>query len=282
MINTPQSDLSKQNVALQHEYLSLKNQYRQSDDEASRKKLRKKIDANKEAFIKLNEALITWVLKNHAAPNSSSSLSNEDIRQEAALALLEARERWDPAKGALATWAPFIIRSALQKQGWSEDFSLVSKSAYLARGKFSSSVAKLYSTLGRLPTPSEVAKDADIPVSVAAQLLTAQKTLSLDAPKSPGDNDSTNIEIADTSPQTSGLPPEVFHIIEKLLRGYTASEVALITRSFGLDGSPPQNTTRTATTLLIPTKKALAIIHKFELALRQEIAPSSSELVSVS
>lgn len=255
--------VKEKTVELRYEYIKLSKEMLSTEVISVRNRANRRLQEIREEFMSINESLVRWSLKNHGAPNNQSCLSKEDLLQEARLALLEAWDSWDPEKGALATWAPYVIRAALQKQGYASDFSLLSKNAYKYRGKFANSYNKLQEKSSGAITAEDIAKDAEIPISAAKALLNSKRPLSIDAPISDDSSTSPINIIVDISESNQPQQESIYTDLSDVLSMYTAQDAAIIIRAYGLDGAPAENSIRLTSMLLTTNKHASELLREF-------------------
>ena len=133
---------------------------------------------DKEARNKLVESnlrLVASVAKGYIGRN----LSYEDLIGEGNIGLMHAAEKYDPETGyKFSTYATWWIRQAITRAIYSKRTSIHLPVNMVARtSDISNAEIKLYNALLREPTPEEIAKEVDIPVS--AIRIFNQKVISL-------------------------------------------------------------------------------------------------------
>lgn len=141
------------------------------------------------------------VARNIAGKFRNRSESSEDLNQVAAMALVKAVDRFDPANGAdfMSFAVPTImgeVRKHFRDVAWAVRVprTLKERQADIA---VASNV--LSQQLGRAPTPSEIARDMNLPgeaVIEGLQASAAQHSSSLDAPLH--SSEGTSATVADT------------------------------------------------------------------------------------
>jgi RNA polymerase sigma-B factor len=120
--------------------------------------------------------------------------SYEDLVQVACLGLLKAVDRYEPGRGnAFTKYAVPTMLGELKRhfrdKGWAVHVPRATQEIVL---KVSDAMGELPAKLGRSPTPRDVAVAVGVPVEQvleAMEAATAYDTSSLDAPRSPGEDE---------------------------------------------------------------------------------------------
>jgi RNA polymerase sigma-B factor len=129
--------------------------------------------------------------------------AQEDLVQVACLGLLKAVDRYEPGRGSGFTkYAVPTMLGELKRhfrdKGWSVHVPRATQELVL---KVSDAMGVLPSKLGRSPTPRDVAAAIGEPIEVvleAMEAATAYDATSLDAPRSPSDDDDGSWTLSET------------------------------------------------------------------------------------
>jgi RNA polymerase sigma-B factor len=161
------------------EDLRLLERYHREDDKAAR-------DALVERFLPLARQL--------ARRYERQDESLDDLLQVASMGLVKAIDRFDPSRGtAFSSFAVPTILGELKRY-----FRDVGWAVHVPRGmqeralEVNRAVSELSRTLGRSPTPAEIAEFTELApeeVLEAMEAATAYDSVSLEAPRSNGDGD---------------------------------------------------------------------------------------------
>jgi RNA polymerase sigma-B factor len=129
-----------------------------------------------------------------AARHSNSSEPREDLEQVAYLGLLKTIDRYDPDVGSFIGYAVNTIRGELKRHfrdhGWALHVTRPVQERHL---KVSRALESLATSLGRSPTPRDVAKKTGLTLDEVIEAMDAAHGYappSLDAPISPSDGES--------------------------------------------------------------------------------------------
>jgi RNA polymerase primary sigma factor len=200
---------------------------------------------DKAALNKLVEANLRFVVV-FAKKYRNGPLGLADLIEEGNLGLIEAAKRFDPDKGVkFITYASWWIRQAiihaLGEQG--RTIRLPQRRANLLY-RLGRNYNELRGILQREPTPDELAKELEIPVEQADELMQYyQDDVSLDATLS----DSSNLEIKDLVSEQNVEPVDLMLIrksfesqIRDLVGELNPKEKVVISERFGLEDDEPK------------------------------------------
>jgi RNA polymerase sigma factor (sigma-70 family) len=234
----------ERNTELQVERNALLDELSAAEEIGSRVKIRRikqSLEDNQRAFCEANMGLALSMAKRFMRGGSSNT---DDYVQDAMVGLLEARERWDPERGAFSTFSRTWIAGRLRQGVRRTEYGLLSKADFDARPEVLLSAAHLEESLKREPTDTEVARATGIRESVVGRVRRA-KTSSLDAPTTYSGGGEDTTRLGDVVAVAAGDPFEddadarwdfVFATSPLL----TAKQLFILARHLGLDGAPPQ------------------------------------------
>lgn len=184
-------------------------------------------DQARNAFTQANVGLVWWV----AAPIArSTGHGRDELAQEGMVGLLEAIQRFDPARSRFATYALPRIRMRVWDAAVTSHGGL-GLSARRARRwrQVRGAAARLTVVLARKPRAEEVAEELGESVGVVRSLLAFTPPVTL-PPDAPGWDEAAAGGPQPTASQVDGLA------VRRLLRRLDPLDRAVVSQLFGLDG----------------------------------------------
>lgn len=199
----------------------------------------------------------------------------DDLVQEGAIGLLEAIERYDPARGApFEPYARFRIRRAMRNALTNQARLIrLPKHVIERRRALERAEARLVSA-GARPTPAALAAATGLSLPAVLEARAATRPLSLDEPLLP---DGSTLESVVAHPSAGNLAEGAADRdrVERLTRALTrlpARQQRILSARWGLDGTP-RATTELARELALSPRRTQTIGRQALDALRRDLEP---------
>jgi len=225
-------------------------------------KLRRIMIAGQEARSRLvakNVGLVVQIAQRyHASRRSSSNLTVQDMIQEGNLGLMEAAERFDPARGfKFCTYAAYWVRQRITKS-IADQSRLIRLPTHVHTmvGKIEKARKEIAQKYGRTPSDPELAHELGIPIDKLKMYIESSRAvLSLekqlhtngysakDRQMTLSDKLSCNLPTPEDDAQENHLRQDIRAIMDHL----NTNEREIVTLRFGLDDGSPNTVNQVAT-----------------------------------
>ena len=231
--------------------------------ETERRRLQRQVDASRRAREQFIEANLRLVVAN-ARRYADAKVSMLDLIQEGNLGLITAVERFDWRKGfKFSTYATWWIRQAMQRarSGLSDPIRVPAR-IYDILPAVRGAAESLGRSLGRPPTPEEIAGETAISLSEVERALSVGTTVALETPVG---EDGASLEdfISDDEADDPSAEVEAAILSERLRAGLDQLDDlqrrALELR-FGLGNTPPATIGSIAEVIDIPEHQVREVI----------------------
>ena len=201
----------------------------------------------------------------------------EDLINEGNLGLLEAAQRFDPARGVrFITYAVWWIRKAILK-AVTDQATVVRVPSYRRKKMRQVREAEqiLVTSLGRAPNRDELAEQLSGAVAVLDELLrTNPREISLDEACAPDSDRAVGELMADTSavcPESRMLREEDGDLVRRAMRKLSEVEQRILRDRFGMQGKPPLTLSAIGDSLGISRERVRQIEVQAKSKVRQSI-----------
>jgi RNA polymerase sigma factor (sigma-70 family) len=233
-----------------------------------------------ENMVHSNLRLVVSVVRRFA----TTSVPLEDLIQEGNTGLFRAVEKYDHRLGyRFSTYASFWIRQAVTK-------AFVNQSRTMRiPAHMNDKILKLFNLrvdlqqkLGRAPTPSELARQGELPLeTVQLALESAQATLSLDSPISEGESGTFQDIIPDTSARSAEeaeYASELRRVMSSLLERLPAREALILRLRNGIGVSEAMTLEQIAQVVGVSRERIRQLEARAMMTLRGHIESDAADL----
>lgn len=211
-------------------------------DAKQRRELQRLVAEGRKARERFIEANLRLVVSN-ARRYASNELEMLDLIQEGNLGLITAVEKFDWTKGfKFSTYATWWIRQAMQRaRATLSDSIRIPSGVYDLIPTVRSSADQLRVSLGRSPTPDEIAEDSGLSLRDVEKVMSVAGTVPLESPV--GEDGATLGDfIADEQaidPERAAEVASLGRAIDDGLEGLTEIQRTVVMMRFGLDSGRP-------------------------------------------
>jgi RNA polymerase sigma factor (sigma-70 family) len=164
----------------------------------------------------------------------------EDLVQEGAIGLLAAINDYDPSRGAsFSTYAFWRVRAAVTHALTTHGQLVRLPRPVLERRRHVAQTRERLAAAGRQPSLTELAKATTLPPAEVAEALASANMTSLDQPAGHGTTLGELVAAnAAGSPEAQLATNEELRVVRGAVRHLRGRKRAIVTRHFGLAGSP--------------------------------------------
>jgi RNA polymerase primary sigma factor len=205
-------------------------------------RLQTRVERAKQELTTRNLRLVISVAREFAY----TGLPLTDLIQEGNIGLMRAVEKFDYRRNLkFSTYAVWWIKQAIRRAVFEQGTLIrIPEYMYESARQVSKSREALTTTLGRAPTPGEIAEHLAMPLDrVERTLALGHEPVSLDRPVAEEDKRSLGERLADTNAgvgQETVLQQDLVDHTHRALEGLTPREAEVIRRHFGLHGQPEE------------------------------------------
>jgi len=205
-------------------------------------RLQTRVESAKQELIARNLRLVISVAREF----TYTGLPLTDLIQEGNIGLMRAVDKFDYRRNLkFSTYAVWWIKQAIRRAVFEQGTLIrVPEYMYESARQVSKSREVLTTSLGRSPTPGEIAAHLAIPLErVERTLALGHEPVSLDRPVADEDRRTLGELLADTKAcmgQESVIQQDLVDHTHRALEGLTPREAEVIRRHFGLHGQPEE------------------------------------------
>jgi RNA polymerase primary sigma factor len=237
--------------------------------------LQTRVERAKQELITRNLRLVISIAREF----TYTGLPLTDLIQEGNIGLMRAVDKFDYRRNLkFSTYAVWWIKQAIRRAVF-EQAALIRVPEYMYESarQVSKSREALTTTLGRAPTPGEIAAHLAMPVErVERTLALGHEPVSLDRPVVEEDKRPLGELLADTNAhvgQESVIQQDLVDHTHRALEGLTPREAEVIRRHFGLHGQPEETLRQIGLDLHLSHERVRQIEAEALAKLKRQSAP---------
>jgi RNA polymerase sigma factor (sigma-70 family) len=243
-------------------------------------RLQTRVERAKQELTTRNLRLVISVAREFAY----TGLPLTDLIQEGNIGLMRAVEKFDYRRNLkFSTYAVWWIKQAIRRAVFEQGTLIrIPEYMYESARQVSKSREALMTTLGRTPTPGEIAEHLAMPLDrVERTLALGHEPVSLDRPVAEEDKRPLGERLADTKAevgQEALLQQDLVDHTHRALEGLTPREAEVIRRHFGLHGQPEETLRQIGLDLHLSHERVRQIEAEALAKLKRQGAPLRSFL----
>lgn len=271
-------DASNDSLSMYYKEMAMYKLLTPEEEKEITKKVKEGDPEAKQRLIECNLRLAANIARHY----QGRGLALEDLVQEANMGLMKAADKYDYEKGfRFSTYATWWIRQAITRA--IADTGRAVRLPVHVNEKLSQlkvATAKLMDKLGRLPTDEELAEACNITITQLHVLKKNEMSIaSLDTKVGEEEDCSLGDFVIDDkapSPEQEAIAKNLREIIDTLMGDLTEREQFILSKRFGLDGSPPMTLEEVGNTLGVTRERVRQVEMK---ALRKLKHPKRIKLL---